>query len=736
MTCPLAALVLLAKTTSLQSEQILTGKGRTLTPVTVVPAQVSARWWHHRLYSPDTPAYGNGFWGVVEASTSDQLRSDLVRMRKLQYTWWEWLGKQGRPEPMPFSAFNTLGPIAVVDDEAWSASWGILGPGAAREVAARKRRLDACRALEDTLFGIFDDGSWSNTFERDLFRNQGLALYQAPWLANAISRLRVIEVYLRAATPLPFNGINGDLANLSDISKHLFEAADQLGKSKPQPGLVTPAISTADALALLNGKFSNYTVNAGEGGAGSTGGTMSFAFTQTGFELSQAPAGWYGGIEPVAFANVDPTTVRYDPLFGGEQRGGIVFQPNDKIRASYRGPSGLLLPLGTTPREAESLAQAFRRLARVANGVAVAEPDKVAEGTTEPDEPTKELVARLRLIADRLQEVGSMRFQPGEISARAPVPLMAAVAQRNGKWRDSEVYNVVAKQLAPGGTFGIGGNRVQPYPFMQRVAVPMNLDPIEAPTWSIVRVNREGGTTNVVTRQACRAKNKKTGRLYIVSRLVQESWSGASTTPRLLGMRLLDAREVEVPAVANAEGLGSNFFAYGDDLMRDNRLPEAEKMFRRAITMRPDWASAWNSLSVAIVRQGRVDDAAPYCLQSVRLNPKFVLGLTNLADIRRVQGKIAESLDLATRATTAAPKDPWAHTVRGHALFANGDFAESEKEYRSAIALEPGNGGNYADLAGALLRQDKKTEATEAASHAIQLGWRSHWVYKELAIPK
>ena len=291
-------------------------------------------------------------------------------------------------------------------------------------------------------------------------------------------------------------------------------------------------------------------------------------------------------------------------------------------------------------------------------------------------------------------------------------------------------------QAARGATFYVSGASVPMYKLSERMGIPMNLEPIDPPIWRIVRVNHQGSETNVVVRMACRAQIRRTGQTYTVFRLVEESWTSAFGSPRVSRMRLLSAQTAESPKAATLTTLAHQFFHQGDQYLRANRLPEAERCMRRAVCLRPDWASAWNWLGVSVVRQGRVDDAAPIVAQSVLLNPKFVLALTNLADIRRVQGQLGESITLATRATTLAPNDPWAHTVLGHANFANGDFSAAEKQYRAALDLDPGNGGTHADLAGALLRQDKKTEATQEASRALELGWRNHWVYKELAIPK
>jgi len=733
MSCPL--IVLAMATLTNQSEQILTQRGAIYQRASGIPDSIRAPFWQYRLYSANNPAIGAPYWGIVEGNSYRSALDTLVRLRKQQFTWWNWLGKVGRPEPMQFTAFNALGPIALMDDAAVSTSWANLGPGAAREVVARKRRLDAARAVEESLYRLFEEKEWESTFEQDMFHNAGLNLYQAPWVGIAMTRLRTFEAAMRSAYPISISAANSDLQAFRTIAQHLDQSADQLAK-KPPAASELAVTSNADAISLLNDKLGSYPVQAGEGGASSTSGTMSFKFTETGFELAQAPAGWYGGIEPVSFSSLDSITVRYDPMFGGEQRGGLVFRPKDNLRAGFRGPSGILLPLGTQPRDAELLAQALRRLVRAANKSDVAAAVKPGALVTGPDAITESLADKLRVVATGLATLGEMMFRNEEIGGRAPAPLLAAVAKRDRLWRDSEIGSVLAAQGGKTASYSFNGTPTTYFAMVTRLGVPMNMVPIDPPTWRISRVNTQGGLTNIVVREACQAQVKKSGQVVTVYRVLQETWAGAATHPQLRGMKLISAGSVSAAIPSSATALAKRFFKLGSGYLEKNRLPEAERSLRRAVSMRPDWATAWNWLGVSIVRQGRVDDAAPFCEQSILLNPKYVLGLTNLADIRRVQNKLPDSLSLAQRAATLAPKDPWAHVVLGHAQFASGNFTESEKEYRSSLELEPSNGETHADLAGALLRENKNADATAEASRALELGCRTHWVYKELALPK
>lgn len=731
MSAPLALLAVLLQTR--ETQEILTQNGSQLTRVSVEPTSLSPRSWQYRLYQPNTPALGPRYWGVVEEPYYEKLKGTLNRQRLQQTAWWSWLGRSGRPEPMPFTMFNALGPIAVMDDEGWSQVWGQLGPGAAREIAARRRRLEAAREVEDALYNMISDANWSPTFETNLFRYEGVAVYQAGPIVNALLTLRGLETDLRSAGPISLYSANKDLMVLAMIGERLTDAAAQVRNIKPPAaGALAPAISTADAVNLLNNKFGEYRVKAGENGSESETGTMSFAFTPEGFSLVKAPKGWYGGVEPVAFASLDPTTVRFDPQFGGPQRGGIVFLPKDSIRNSYRGPNALLLPLGTTPREAETLAQAFRRLVRAGNGM----PEAVRSDTTPPDQQTIALVERLKSLGEKLSRFGGMKFGDRELLANAPAGLTAAIARRDNLWRDSEIGTVLSKQILGTAAYSVNGASVPLSGITPYLGVPMSLTPIEPPSWRIVRVNhRPGGENRVIVREASRAQAGKNGPLYTIFRLSEETWTDTAV-PHLKGIRMIASGQTPVPDRVSIEQLSKGFFAKGDAFLQQNRLPQAERMLRRAVALQPGWASAWNWLGVAIVRQGRVDDAAPISAQSVRLNPKYALALTNLADIRRVQGQLAESKDLARRATLLTPKDPWAHTVLGHACFAAGEFNNAEKHYRDALALDPSNGATHADLAGALLREGKKQEATSEASRAMDLGWNTHWVYKELAMPE
>ena len=50
------------------------------------------------------------------------------------------------------------------------------------------------------------------------------------------------------------------------------------------------------------------------------------------------------------------------------------------------------------------------------------------------------------------------------------------------------------------------------------------------------------------------------------------------------------------------------------------------------------------------------------------------------------------------------------------------------------IRLNPSFAQFHADLGGVLFRAGRRMEARDAAQHAIRLGFRQHWVYRELGL--
>jgi tetratricopeptide (TPR) repeat protein len=91
--------------------------------------------------------------------------------------------------------------------------------------------------------------------------------------------------------------------------------------------------------------------------------------------------------------------------------------------------------------------------------------------------------------------------------------------------------------------------------------------------------------------------------------------------------------------VAQADGQGSNqpasrtpdfYLALSLQLYRDERYAESIAACRTALTLRPNYAEAWNNIGAACNQLGRYDKAAAACEEALRLKPDFELARNNL----------------------------------------------------------------------------------------------------------
>ena len=98
-----------------------------------------------------------------------------------------------------------------------------------------------------------------------------------------------------------------------------------------------------------------------------------------------------------------------------------------------------------------------------------------------------------------------------------------------------------------------------------------------------------------------------------------------------VGVRGLVEGEDEGPSEALVAEGARAALARSAELFNQRRFDESLEAARRALTLRPDSADAYNNMAVAYVGLGRWDDAIEAANQAIRLNPDFQLAKNNLA---------------------------------------------------------------------------------------------------------
>ena len=186
---------------------------------------------------------------------------------------------------------------------------------------------------------------------------------------------------------------------------------------------------------------------------------------------------------------------------------------------------------------------------------------------------------------------------------------------------------------------------------------------------------------------------------------------------------------------------------------RAGRLPEAEAVYRRILTVQPGHADAWHLLGLIAHRLGKLDAAEAMIAKSVALNPDSATYRANLGLVLRRLGRLEEALDAYLKAreiegdlvevhynlgnlykdlgrldeaeaalreaVARKPDFAPAHNTLGITLARRGRLDDAVAAYRAAIAARPGFADAHSNIASALKRLGRTDEAIAAYRAAL-----------------
>jgi tetratricopeptide (TPR) repeat protein len=110
--------------------------------------------------------------------------------------------------------------------------------------------------------------------------------------------------------------------------------------------------------------------------------------------------------------------------------------------------------------------------------------------------------------------------------------------------------------------------------------------------------------------------------------------------------------------------------------------------------------------------------------RALELQPRSSDALRSYAWLALASGRLDQALQLAQRAASLDPLNPWNFSALGDEAWTAGRFAEAEAAYRKAVELGPSDGGLHALLANILLSTHKATEAVVEAEREPDAEWR------------
>ena len=206
--------------------------------------------------------------------------------------------------------------------------------------------------------------------------------------------------------------------------------------------------------------------------------------------------------------------------------------------------------------------------------------------------------------------------------------------------------------------------------------------------------------------------------------------AGLVALPRL---RDANARSSALVAAVLAVAVFVNWPMLSTDLMRaitehnlgaalqsDGRFDEAIEHYRRAITIRSDYAPAYNNMGAALRAKGQVADAVASYERALARQPDYPEAHYNLGNVLLDQGKLDDAIDHFRRALHSLP-GPDVHNNLGIAFAAKGQPNKAITEFRDALRLDPDSSRTHRNLGDALSSQGIQEEAIEHLRRAVQL---------------
>jgi tetratricopeptide (TPR) repeat protein len=129
------------------------------------------------------------------------------------------------------------------------------------------------------------------------------------------------------------------------------------------------------------------------------------------------------------------------------------------------------------------------------------------------------------------------------------------------------------------------------------------------------------------------------------------------------------------------------------ELEKEEKLDEAERLYRQILTRDPDNVSAMRLWAGLGIKQKRYADAEVILKQAVEVAPGFSRAWTDLVTVQYEQEKFADSIKSAKRLIKLEPRVPNGHLLLASAFAAAGHHQDAVESFDNALEIAPDHVG-------------------------------------------
>ena len=156
-------------------------------------------------------------------------------------------------------------------------------------------------------------------------------------------------------------------------------------------------------------------------------------------------------------------------------------------------------------------------------------------------------------------------------------------------------------------------------------------------------------------------------------------------------------------------------------LMDEGKIDEAINQYNEALRIKPNYVTARTNLGAALSKQGKTADAVASLTEAVGRKPGFAEAQLNLGAALARQGKIDDAIARYNEALRLRPEYPEASANLGLALASQGKIDDAIERYREALRSKPDFVEVHNNLGYALATQGHLDDAVRHYNDAIRL---------------
>jgi len=156
-------------------------------------------------------------------------------------------------------------------------------------------------------------------------------------------------------------------------------------------------------------------------------------------------------------------------------------------------------------------------------------------------------------------------------------------------------------------------------------------------------------------------------------------------------------------------------------LLRQGRLQEATEHWEQALQIKPDLAQAHYNLGNALLQDGKIQEAIAHYEQALRADPDLAEAHHNLGIALEQADRVQEAVGHYQQALRINPDYAKAHNSLGNALLRAGKLQEAIGQYEQALRIDPGLADAHYNLGIALEQAGQAENAIQHYEQALRI---------------